>query len=85
MIRGMTQGINICWACRHLKDIGAITPDGIETGACSAFPKGIPLDIFADGADHREPFPGDNGIQFAPITPELGDEAVAFLADDQLR
>ena len=76
----MTQGINLCWACRHLDRDGSPAEGQIETGVCAAFPQGIPLEIFADGFDHREPFPGDAGIRFAPVSEKRAGEAVALLA-----
>ena len=59
----------ICLGCRHY-DRTAPGP-GIR---CAAFPDGVPEEIFLSGADHREPFDGDRGIQFEPID----DEAVAY-------
>jgi len=34
--------------------------------SCKAFPGGIPIEILSGQADHRESFPGDNGIHFEP-------------------
>jgi hypothetical protein len=47
---------SICDSCVLRKD------DGLT---CDAFPEGIPLEINGAGlVDHREPYPGDNGIRF---------------------
>jgi hypothetical protein len=48
---------SICASCALLR----IGPKG---GFCEAFPKGIPEAIAFDYFDHRDPFPGDNGIRW---------------------
>lgn len=47
----------ICEACDRFEP---------EFGAqkCTAFPAGIPVEIYQQGFDHREPFIGDGGIRF---------------------
>lgn len=45
-----------CLSCVHF------TGDG----GCAAFPSGIPEAIYLNLADHRKPFPGDQGIRWSP-------------------
>jgi hypothetical protein len=55
-----------CFSCRHFNK---------KLASCSAFPDGIPREIFGNifpgedliPHDHRQPFPGDNGIRFAAL------------------
>ena len=35
-----------------------------NTTTCSAYPIGIPFQILTNLANHKKPFPGDNGIRF---------------------
>jgi len=57
-----------CAACRHLDGVKGVR------WTCTAFPNGIPYEIATEQHDHREPFPGDNGIQFIEQGSERGKE-----------
>lgn len=58
-----------CDACRHVDR----TAKGAARTTCKAFPDGIPPAIFGyikpgePVPDHREPYPGDNGVRFEPL------------------
>ena len=47
-----------CIGCRHF--YAGVAGELL----CVAFPEGIPEEIWEERNDHREPYPGDHGIQF---------------------
>lgn len=51
--------------CKHYR--GVLQIDGTEANEvdfCEAFPNGIPSEITSGKNLHREPYPGDNGVQY---------------------
>jgi hypothetical protein len=55
--------VNLCTFCRHR---GVTTTAG---PTCAAFPDGIPQAVWEMRADHRLPYPGDQGIRFEAADP----------------
>jgi hypothetical protein len=60
------NGISIkpaqCLRCIHLNE------NGPEGWICTAFPEGVPSDMYDNIYDHKESYKGDNGIRFEPKT-----------------
>ena len=54
----------ICLGCSHFRK-----QDGNKF-TCDAFPGGIPDQIINSEAEHRQPYKGDNDIQYLPKTPD---------------
>lgn len=63
-----------CLGCRHY-EWGWLDDD-----RCSAFPDGVPREIWLGDADHGQPFPGDGGVRFEPV---LTDEAKKSLVQSR--
>jgi len=49
-----------CFCCKYAQ----------EWPRCSAFPSGIPEEIRLGEQAHRQPYEGDNGVQFEPVEGE---------------
>ena len=54
--------ISQCPTCQHFQ--GLVQFGKVYFYTCAAFPKRIPDEIMFDGADHTQPWKGDQGIRY---------------------
>lgn len=75
-----SQPCLFCFCCKHFDKWSG------SFANCSAFPHGIPLEIWQHKNDHTQPFPGDHGIQYEEAErewpPEFDD--LVLLDEDEL-
>ncbi|NCC95668.1 MAG: hypothetical protein EOM02_02400 [Synergistales bacterium] len=67
----MSRTFTICDLCSRRES-------GKDARECEAFPDGIPPEISRGYFDHRESYPGDNGIRFEPCTPMSEEDQERF-------
>src|SRR5688500_13200405 len=66
-----------CFMCRHL------IPSGFPH--CAAYPDGIPWEIQSGQVDHRQPWAGDRGVRYDPMTAEAFRDRAADLRAEAAR
>lgn len=64
-----------CLICKHFYR----TSD--HKSGCKAFLDKTPLEMIEPELDHLNPYPGDNGIQFEPISQEAFDEWIEITSE----
>lgn len=55
-----------CLQCRHMLSYG-----DQRIARCRAFPNGIPLPVLRGEAEHLRPLPGDQGVRFDAVDPDM--------------
>ena len=53
-----------CLHCKHFKEDCTCAAFPVESIDDEGLPRAIPKEITSGKHDHRNPFPGDHGIQF---------------------